>query len=417
MLAVKPQSQFDLTKLFAKLDGVPRVALAVSGGSDSLAMMYLVDDWAKTCLHAPQLFIISVDHGLRPEAAGECALVAAWSKTLGLAHTTLRWEGAKPNSGVQAKARTARYDLMSTWCLENDVSVLLTAHTADDQAETVVMRQQRTSSAKSLSGIWPERDWKGVRILRPLLLLRRQELRDYVTQHGEQWIDDPSNVDMRYERVRIREQLAGNVEAAALASQFLLDSFLNQTSASEWLRDFVETAETGMLTFQLDQFAKLNVQARDEALGFLLRICGLELLPDLRKRKALLSWLEDEKGNRRTLGVAVFAKRGTQVLVGREPGRILDDVVVIPPQGEVKWDRRFLVRGPVGARVRAARHFAQVPRRRDIPAFVNAGLPVVCDENGVLAAPFHGIGAGVSCEFVGIKHLMTSWNYKLHTLC
>lgn len=417
MLAVKPQTQFDLPKLFARLDGVPKIALAVSGGSDSLAMMYLVEEWAKACSHAPQLFIISVDHGLRPEAVGECAFVAAWSKALGLAHVTLRWGGLKPKTGVQAKARSARYDLMSAWGVENDVPVLLTAHTADDQAETVVMRQQRTFSAKSLAGIWPEREWNGVRILRPLLSLRREELRDYLNLRGIQWIDDPSNVDVRYERVRIREQLAGDVTAAELASQSLLNSLRYSAAASEWVEKQVEVGDTGLLTFAFSQLQLLDSEVKDEVVGLLLKVCGIELLPDLKKRQALLGWLSNDTSTRRTLGGAVFAKRGDCVLVGREPGRILDDVVIIPSSGEVIWDRRYLVKGPAGAQLRAARHFAQIPRRRDIPAFIDAGLPAICFENEVLAAPFHGIGVGVACEFIGLKHVMMSWNYKSHTLC
>lgn len=417
MLAAKPQTVFDLTSIFARLDGVQRLALAVSGGSDSLAMMHLVNEWAHSVMQPPQIFIISVDHGLRPESAGECAQVSAWSKALNLAHVTLRWEGDKPKTGIQAKARRARYDLMSAWCLENQVLVLLTAHTADDQAETVVMRQQRTSSAKSLAGIWPERDWNGVRVMRPFLSLRRHELRNSLSERGVHWIDDPSNLDFRYERVRIREQLSGDVGAAKLASEALFKSFLHQASASEWIKNHVEVDDTGLLKFSFVRLELLNDEVKDEALGLLLKSCGPDQLPDLRKRQALLVWLVDGKSERRTLGGAVFAKRGAQVLVGREPGRISDDLVTIPPCGEVIWDRRFLVKGPVGAQVRAAQHFAQIPRRRDIPAFVNAGLPVICLENTVLAAPFHGIGAGVVCEFIGLKHVCKSWNYKPHTLC
>ena len=417
MLAVKPRPQLYLAKLFSPLDGIRKLALAVSGGSDSLAMMHLVHEWARGIETPPQIIVISVDHGLRPEAVGECALVAAASNGLGFAHVTLHWDAPKPETGVQAKARRARYDLMSNWCLANQVPVLLTAHTADDQAETVVMRQQRTSSAKSLAGIWPERDWNGVRIMRPLLLLRRQELRDFLSERGVPWIDDPSNVDLRYERVRIREQLAGDVGAADLASKSLLNSFLYQASASEWVQNHVQVGDTGLLECSLDRFAILTLDVKDEVLGILLRSCGLNQLPDLRKRQALLTWLEDGKSKRRTLGGAVFAKRGPHALVGREPGRISDALVTIPSTGEVIWDGRFLVKGPVGSQVSAAQHFSQIPRRRDIPAFIDAGLPVISSGNEVLAAPFHGIGAKDACEFIGLKHVMTSWNYKSHTLC
>ena len=417
MLAVRPHTQFNLINIFARLVGAQKIALAVSGGSDSLAMMHMVQEWARGLAQAPKIFVISVDHGLRTQAAAECAQVAAWSKRLDLPHVTLHWHGDKPKTGVQAKARKARYDLMSAWCLENHIPILLTAHTIDDQAETVVMRQQRTTSVKSLAGIWPERDWNGVRILRPLLSLRRQELRDYLFECGAEWIDDPSNSDQRYERVRIREQLAGDVTAAGIAAEAMLATSFNQAGALEWVQREVVLDETSLIKIPLDRFGLAAAEVKDEILGLVLRILGLALLPDVKKRQALLGWLTSGESFRRTLGGAVFAKRANEVLVGREPGRIPDEGALIPESGQLLWDQRFLVRGPVGAQVRAAGHFSQVPRRRDIPAFIDAGLPVVCAGNVVLAAPFHSIGAGVHCEFIGFKHVAKSWNYNQHPLC
>ena len=417
MLAVKPRTHFDLTNIFAQLVGVQKIGLAVSGGSDSLAMMHLVFEWAQNFSLPPEIFVLSVDHGLRPEAAGECAQVAGLSKSLGLAHVTLHWRGEKPKTGVQAKARKARYDLMSAWCLENQVPILLTAHTADDQAETVVMRQKRTTSVKSLAGIWPERDWNGVRVVRPLLSHRRQELRDYLSERGVEWIDDPSNSDLRYERVRIRAQLSGDVAAADLASEAMKRVMLDQANALAWFQSEVAISETSLLKIPVDQFSVLASDVKDEVLGLVFRCLGLAFLPDLQKRLALLDWLMTGKTNRRTLGGAVFAKRTTEVLVGREPGRISSEIFIIPESGELLWDGRFLLKGPIGAQVRAAGHFSQIPRRRDTPAFIDAGLPVVCAGNVVLAAPFHGIGAGVVCEYIGFKHIAKSWNYNRHTLC
>jgi hypothetical protein len=136
-------------------------------------------------------------------------------------------------------------------------------------------------------------------------------------------------------------------------------------------------------------------------------------LPELKRRQSLLSWSHDENGTRRTLGGLVFAKRRDEILVAREPGRIPAEPVTIPLSGEVIWDGRFLVKGPIGAEIRAASEFVQIPRRRDVPAFVDGGLPVVCHGKAILAAPFHSIGGGVSAEFIGLKHMLRTWNYKL----
>jgi tRNA(Ile)-lysidine synthase len=166
--------------LFALLNDVPRVALAVSGGSDSMAMLVLTAEWVKAKKNPSAIIVLTVDHGLRDASIGEARQVREWCTALGLCHEILTWENQKPATGIQAKARQARYDLMTAWCVQNHVPVLLTGHTADDQAETVLMRKSRTSSAASLAGIWPERDWNGVRVVRPLLNLRRQDLRNFL---------------------------------------------------------------------------------------------------------------------------------------------------------------------------------------------------------------------------------------------
>ena len=159
-------------------------------------------------IHRIKISVLTVDHGLRPEAAAEAVKVAEWCARLGLEHHTLRWEGTKPKTGLQAKARAARYDLLSAWCKANGVTYLLTGHTMDDQAETVLMRQQRTDTAESLAGIWETAVWDGVKVFRPLLGQSRADLRAYLASLGQPWIDDPSNSDTRFERVRVRQALA-----------------------------------------------------------------------------------------------------------------------------------------------------------------------------------------------------------------
>ncbi len=413
MLAVKPAafSQFD--SCFSGLEGFERIALAVSGGSDSTAMLHLVQQWNAQRNFKTALTVLSVDHGLRAEAAEECLQVAAWCHALGLAHVTLKWLGEKPDSGLQAKARHARYDLMAAWCLANDVPVLLTAHTADDQAETVVMRRTRTSSLKSLAGIWPSRDWNGVCVMRPLLSARREELRQFLLVQGLTWINDPSNLDPSFERVRVRAQLDGNASAANFAKDAQQQVTAVRHRASLWVKAHVTISELGLLCFPRAAFASIEADLADEVLVALFQISGTSHFPELKQRQSLLSWLQDEKGARRTLGGLIFAKRRDEIWVAREPGRICAVPVTIPLSGEVIWDGRFLVKGPVGTEIKAACEFGEMPRRRDVLAFVDGGLPVVCRGKAILAAPFHSVGSGVTAEFIGLKHMLRTWNYKL----
>ena len=130
-----------------------------------MALLRLALQWANG---SARISVLTLDHGLRPGAAAEAAKVAEWCTLLGVEHHTLRWEGTKPETGLQAKARSARYDLLCNWCKANQVKFLLTGHTMDDQAETVLMRQARTDTAESLAGIWQTAGFSAIMYLAAL---------------------------------------------------------------------------------------------------------------------------------------------------------------------------------------------------------------------------------------------------------
>ena len=183
----------------------PHLAVAVSGGSDSMALTLLANDWARR--RGGKATAVTVDHGLRPEAAGEAAQVAAWCAARGIDHAILRWTGPAPRSGIQAAARAARYALLESWCREHRVLHLLLAHQRDDQAETVKMRDARSSGMGGLAGMASVSERGAVRLLRPLLAVSRVQLRAFLLTQGQRWIDDPSNRNPAFTRVRIRAAL------------------------------------------------------------------------------------------------------------------------------------------------------------------------------------------------------------------
>lgn len=181
-----------------------KLAVAVSGGGDSLGLLLLA---ART--FPGRVTALTVDHGLRAAAAAEAAGVAAHCAALGVPHTTLRWEGDKPRGNLQAAARAARYRLMADWCAAHGIALLLTAHHADDQAETLLMRLQRGSGSAGLAGIRAVRPLApGVTLLRPLLGVRRAALAAMVAAAGWTPVDDPSNADPRFDRTAARALLA-----------------------------------------------------------------------------------------------------------------------------------------------------------------------------------------------------------------
>jgi len=200
-----PVTLSEAQELLAPLTRFPHVALAVSGGPDSLALMRLAARWRAELGLALKLSVLTVDHGLRASSREEAELVGRMASALGLPHAILTWEGKEPHSrSLQARARAARYDLMVAYCHEHDIPVLVTAHHLDDQAETFLMRLKRGSGLDGLAAI-PERGaWAGITVLRPLLDVPKARLVATLDEAGIAFVSDPSNVDPRFERARVR---------------------------------------------------------------------------------------------------------------------------------------------------------------------------------------------------------------------
>nr|WP_166179805.1 tRNA lysidine(34) synthetase TilS [Altererythrobacter segetis] len=210
----------DLGRLWPE-DG--RFGLAVSGGPDSLALLLLAH-----AARPGRFAVATVDHGLRPEAAAECALVERACADRGIACAILKVELAAGN--LQAEARAARYAALAEWAEREGVAALVTAHHADDQAETLIMRLNRASGLAGLAGVRSRGVVPGARLplLRPLLSWRRAELAAIVAGAGLEAVQDPSNADEAYDRVRIRKALAAadwlDAGAVAASAEHLADA-------------------------------------------------------------------------------------------------------------------------------------------------------------------------------------------------
>ncbi|WP_448951115.1 tRNA lysidine(34) synthetase TilS [Labrys neptuniae] len=202
-----PIAPDELPTLFAAFAEHERVILAVSGGADSTALMLLAARWREH--HAQTgLVVATIDHGLRTESAGECRLVAQQAAALGLPCLVRRWEGDKPAARLQEAARHARYALLAQAAAEAGAQAIATAHTLDDQAETVLMRLLHGSSVDGLAAMRPRSDLDHLSLLRPLLGTTRVRLVATLQAAGLSWLEDPSNRNTRFERVRLRSLLA-----------------------------------------------------------------------------------------------------------------------------------------------------------------------------------------------------------------
>ncbi len=195
------------------------LGVAVSGGGDSMALLHLLHSFC--ALHGTKLRAVTVNHGLRPAAAEEARMVHRECTRLGVLHDTLLWDDWDGQGNLQAAARDARYARMAAWASRYGIETVALGHTADDQAETVLMRLARKAGVNGLAGMAPRKLREGITWVRPLLGAGRAELRDYLRLQNVSWIDDPSNDDLAFARVRARQVLAAleplGIDAATLS--------------------------------------------------------------------------------------------------------------------------------------------------------------------------------------------------------
>jgi tRNA(Ile)-lysidine synthase len=200
-----PISAQDAKRLFADWKAAPAIVLAVSGGPDSIALMWLAARWRSTLARGPRLIAVTVDHGLRAEAAAEARDVKRLARTLDLTHRTMRWTGEKPKTGLPAAARAARYRLLAQAARASGATHVLTAHTRDDQAETVLMRLLRGSGIGGLAAMARESERDGVLLARPFLHVSKSQLVATLKKAKIGFADDPTNRDTNFTRPRLRE--------------------------------------------------------------------------------------------------------------------------------------------------------------------------------------------------------------------
>jgi len=199
-----PISVRDAKLLFADWRSAPALLLAVSGGPDSIALLWLAARWRRSLTRGPRLLAVTVDHGLRAEAAAEAREVKRLARTLELEHRTLRWTGPKPKAGLPAAARSARYRLLAKAARQSGATHILTAHTRDDQAETLLMRMLRGSGIAGLSAMARESERDGVWLARPFLDVSKSRLIATLERAKVGFADDPTNRDPHFTRPRLR---------------------------------------------------------------------------------------------------------------------------------------------------------------------------------------------------------------------
>src|SRR6478735_7679922 len=296
-----PISAQEAKRLFADWRGVPAIVLAVSGGPDSIALMWLAARWRRTLTRGPRLIAVTVDHGLRPEAAREAREVKRLARQLDLPHRTLRWRGAKPKTGVPAAARAVRYRLLAEVARASGATHILTAHTSDDQAETLLMRMLRGSGIAGLAAMARQSEREGVWLARPLLDVPKSQLIATLNKAKISFADDPTNRDTSYTRPRLRALMPVLAEEGGDARNLarLARRLARANAALEVLADGAERYlalrnrnDAARFGFDAATFAGLAEEIRLRLLKRAIDRAGHEGPAELGKVEALLAVLD-----------------------------------------------------------------------------------------------------------------------------
>ena len=331
-------SATEAKSLFSDLEHLPALVLAVSGGPDSTALMVLAARWRKSLKVKPKLIAVTIDHGLRAESKREAAAVGRLARKLELAHRVLRWTGKKPKTGLQEAARAARYRLLADVARKAKASHILTAHTLDDQAETVLIRMARGSGVKGLSAMARQSRLDGLILVRPFLGIEKIRLIATLRVAKITFAEDPSNRDPRFTRARLRDLMPALAREGLDARRLsLLAARLRRVDrAIEAAVDRAEAelalppAVPGAIAFDAKIYAQLPAEIGLRLIGRVVAKAGDEGPVELGKLEALKAAFDAAQSAgqnagkvhfRRSLAGALVTFAGRQIVVERAPPR------------------------------------------------------------------------------------------------
>jgi tRNA(Ile)-lysidine synthase len=377
--------------------------IAVSGGSDSMALLHLIAE----CRNGPCPLVMTVNHGLRPEAVSEVHSVAEACAALGLKQVTLSWSGWDGVGNLQAEARAARYRLLADCARENGIGTVLLGHTADDVAETFLMRIARGSGIEGLSAMKHTFQRHGVTFARPLITASRADLRSYLTDRGLTWSDDPSNEDDSFQRVKMRKLLL-DLAAAGLTVMRLQETATRLEDARlivmDAVRDLASQATYGATgTISLNDASTNGVQPEVRRLFWTKVIQWMGQTDYAPRADAVSGCLNRARNEGRAQVGGCDLLYENQTLILMREGHALRDIAC--PTSEI-WDGKWQLSGPHAASLKICalgeKGLLNCPDWRDT-GHSRAALmatPAIYQGDRLIAAPLAGMQNGWSAQIV-----------------
>ncbi|MDD9331402.1 MAG: tRNA lysidine(34) synthetase TilS [Wolbachia sp.] len=327
-----------------------KVAVAVSGGIDSIVLLHLITNWTRKN-NLPFPTALTVNHGLRPESKEEADFVINYAKEFGILESfILNWEKENVKGNTQLQARKARYKLLTEWCKNNNVKYLFVAHHKDDQTETFLLRLERGSGIDGLSSMDYKSFFNGIYLLRPLLDCSRNDIEKYAKSHHLKWVEDRSNQDLKYRRTLYRNLLQVIDNKEILKERICLTA-LHMKRATKALMHYTRLAfdecidvhNLGYIEIKLNEFYQLPEEiALRVFLYSIMAVGGKHYKPRYNSFIFIFNKiLQKDCDINRTLYGCKIKKYGENILILREPSKIREITVKLPLSGSIEWDNRF----------------------------------------------------------------------------
>ncbi|MCY4179486.1 MAG: tRNA lysidine(34) synthetase TilS [Litoreibacter sp.] len=395
----------------------PKIGLAVSGGGDSIAMLHLFAPLAAA--RSAQLFVATVNHGLRKEASDEARFVAEVCAEYHLPHEVLSWDDWDGSGNVQSEARAARYRLLSEWSTANSLDVVALGHTCDDVAETFLMRLARGSGLDGLAAMERHFERYGATFARPLLGLRRETLRLFLASHGYRWCEDPSNEDARFQRVKTRSVLkelaslgVDSEEIARAAGELQSVKSLIRRYTKETAEKIVEFQGGDLVVAQAAWRAVPREMQRRLLNAMLQWVGGTDYPPRAEAVAELQAQL---------LANSTHSLNGCLVTQSAETLRVVREHKAVESLvgefGDV-WDGRWMLDGPSGPdlqlRALGERGLKRCPdwRETGLPYRSLLASPALWRGDELVAAPLAGRADGWCARLTRSREQFLSWLFS-----
>ena len=406
-----------------------KIAIAVSGGVDSMVLMNLAKE--SDSLNDKNVFILVVDHGLRAESKQEAKFVKNEAKKLGFPTRILKWKGSKPNKRIQEEARNKRYSLLINFCRENNINNLYLAHHLDDQIETFLFRMFRGSGLQGLTSFSSSYERNGLTLIRPLIDTPKSELISYARRKKINWVEDPSNENQKYDRVKLRKVLPliykegfdKKVFLKSVKKLRLANQALDQIT-KEFVLQYVIINKNISVFIKQELFLTAPEDVKLRVLQNTIRIFSGERYysPNYLKILNLMNWARNDNDiSAKTLGGTIFRKRKGGLILYKEVKKLNDIKPIKLSKSKYKaWDNRFLIKinksvkgeisylGNEGVKILKSKKILGKKGFNGIPLTALYSIPAMWDGKRLISAPFfdYSVDNSVNLKVKKIDYLI-----------